>query len=270
MSLLTFVIPVRHQDNATDWGRLKANLAQTIASLCAQGGDDWRAVIVANEGADLPDLPKQFSAVRVTFPPNDLHALGSGPPEAFLDAFRFDKGRRVMAGMLAARDSEYFMIVDDDDFVSARLMEHVRAHRGANGWVVNRGWIWSDGGDWVLQHDDFNHICGTCLVVRSDLYDLPESFEQADRTFMMNFMGSHYSVAKLFGDKGAPLAQMPFRAAMYRVGHPGSHSQTPGLFSKYVFTRAKLRRPWRALLELARVRRVSGKIRGEFFGVDHV
>lgn len=268
MTLLTFVIPVRHQDNASDWARLKANLTQTIASISAQSGDDWRALIVANEGADLPDLPERFEAVRVTFPPNELHALGSGPHGAFLDAFRIDKGRRVMSGLLAARDSEYFMIVDDDDFVSARVTDHVRANRGANGWVVTRGWIWSDGGPWLLQHNDFNHVCGSCLVVRSDLYDLPDSLENADCEFMMAFLGSHYSVPKLFAQKGAPLASMPFRAAIYRVGHPGSHSQTPGLFRKYVLTRTKLRRPWRALRELARIRRLDGATRAEFFGAD--
>ncbi|MGO7733622.1 hypothetical protein ACC704_37035, partial [Rhizobium johnstonii] len=65
-------------------------------------------------GSDLPDLPEKFSAVRVTFPPNDLHELGKGSKEDLLDAFRADKGRRVLSGMLTARDSRFFMIVDDD------------------------------------------------------------------------------------------------------------------------------------------------------------
>lgn len=75
MTLVTFIIPVRHQENARDWSRLKANLTQTVASISNQTNGDWRGIIVANEGADLPDLPEKFSAVRVTFPPNDLHEL---------------------------------------------------------------------------------------------------------------------------------------------------------------------------------------------------
>ncbi len=51
MPLLTFVIPVRHQDNAPDWARLSANLAQTLASIAAQSHSDWQGVVVANEGA---------------------------------------------------------------------------------------------------------------------------------------------------------------------------------------------------------------------------
>ena len=76
MSLVTFIIPVRHQDNARNWSLLKANLAQTIASISNQTHDDWRGIIVANEGADLPDLPQRFSVERVSFPPNDMHERG--------------------------------------------------------------------------------------------------------------------------------------------------------------------------------------------------
>ena len=54
---VTFIIPVRHQSNSKDWSSLKVNLAQTITSISAQTNKNWHAVIVANQGADLPDLP---------------------------------------------------------------------------------------------------------------------------------------------------------------------------------------------------------------------
>src|SRR5690606_10870385 len=97
--MLTFIIPVRHQDNARDWSLLKANLSQTAASIASQTDTGWRALVVANEGADLPPLPPGFDVVRVTFPPNRLHELGEADLEAVYDAFRADKGRRVLAGM---------------------------------------------------------------------------------------------------------------------------------------------------------------------------
>src|SRR3990170_8446327 len=92
MPLVTFIIPVRHQDNARDWSALKANLAQTVASIANQTHGDWRGIIVANEGADLPDLPERVGVERVNFPPNDMHELGKASVEDFRDAFRADKG----------------------------------------------------------------------------------------------------------------------------------------------------------------------------------
>ena len=107
--VLTFIIPVRHQDNARDWSALKANLSQTVASISNQSSDDWRGIIVANEGADLPELPEPFEVVRVDFPPNNMHERDGADMEDFYEAFRVDKGRRVLAGMLQARGSRFYL-----------------------------------------------------------------------------------------------------------------------------------------------------------------
>jgi hypothetical protein len=267
MSLLTFIIPVRHQDNARDWGLLRANLAQTVASIAGQTHDDWRGIVVANEGADLPDLPDRFGVVRVTFPPNDLHEMGEADLEAVYEAFRADKGRRVLSGMLAARDSRFFMIVDDDDFVSARIARHVSENRDANGWTIDRGYIWDDGGRLLLGYDEFNHLCGTSLIVRSDLYGLPETFEGASLDWIKTMLGSHVRIAGILAERGTPLEKLPFRGAVYRVAHGGSHSKAPSLVKKYFLSREALKRPRRMLRHLGRLRFVDGQARREFFGL---
>lgn len=266
MSLLAFIVPVRHQDNARDWGMLKAKLAQTVTSISRQTHGDWRGIVVANEGADLPDLPAQFDAVRVAFPPNDLHEMGKADLEAVYEAFRADKGRRVLAGMLAARDSRFFMIVDDDDFVSARIAGHVARHPGANGWTIDRGYIWDDGGRLLLGYDEFNHLCGTSLIVRSDLYGLPARFEDASPDWIKSMLGSHVRIAGILAERGTPLETLPFRGAVYRVAHGGSHSGAPSLVRKYFLSREAAARPRRMLRHLARLRLVDSHARREFFG----
>ena len=266
MTLVTFIIPVRHQDNAPDWRLLKARLVQTIASISNQTNEDWRATIVANEGADLPDLPERFGVERVTFPPNNMHELRGADKEDFYDAFRIDKGRRVLKGMLSARDSRFFMIVDDDDFVSARIVQYVSENPDANGWAIDRGYIWDDGGRLLLGHDDFNHVCGTSLIVRSDLYGLPERFEDASPDWIKSMLGSHHRITDILAERGTPLAKLPFRGAVYRVAHGGSHSRTPSLLVKYFFNRRALKRPAETLGKLRKLRLVGATARREFFG----
>ncbi|WP_298933747.1 galactosyl transferase [uncultured Ramlibacter sp.] len=265
MTTLTFIIPVRHQDNARDWSRLKANLAQTVASISNQADGDWNGVIVANEGADLPDLPDRFRVEWVQFGPNLMHEKGGGSTEDFLDAFRIDKGRRVLKGMLSSRDSRFFMIVDDDDFVSSRLAGFVAQHTEAPGWTVNLGYIWDDGGNLLLQHDKLNHVCGTTLIVRSDLYGLPQRFEDASQDYIKTMLGSHRRIDDILTARATPLRQLPFRGAIYRVGHAGSHSQAPKILRKYVWNWGALRRP-QQLLNLLRLRPVDTAVRKEFFG----
>lgn len=266
MSLVTFIIPVRHQDNARDWGLLKANLAQTVASIANQANGDWRGIIVANEGADLPDLPERFGVVRVSFPPNDMHEMGKASLEEVYDAFRADKGRRVLTGMLAARDSRFFMICDDDDFVSARIVQHVAENPDANGWTIDRGYIWDDGGRLLLGYDEFNHLCGTSLIVRSELYGLPERFEDASLDWIKSMLGSHVRIADILAERGTPLATLPFRGAVYRVAHKGSHSQAPSLLVKYFLSWEAMKRPRRLLRHLGRLRPVGEAAQREFFG----
>jgi hypothetical protein len=265
MALVTFVIPVRHQANANDWGALKARLSQTVASIAAQSNDNWRGVIVANEGADLPELPPRFSVERVSFPPNQLHDLDKADSEAVYESFRLDKGRRVLKGMLAARDARFFMIVDDDDFVSSRIVEHVSRHSQANGWKIDRGYLWSEGGKLMLQHDDFSNYCGTSLIIRAAHYGLPEQFSDAGDDYVKSMLGSHVRIGAILADRGVPLEKLPFRGAVYRVGHSGAHSKSPPLW-RVLFRRSLLLRPGRFFSELKRFRCLSKELRQEFFG----
>ena len=84
-TLLTFIVPVRHQANARHWPELKQRLAQTLASIASQDHADWRGIVVANWGADLPEMPAGFEVERVDFAPNTLHELGNATKEQFYE-----------------------------------------------------------------------------------------------------------------------------------------------------------------------------------------
>jgi hypothetical protein len=265
MTTLVFIIPVRHQDNAADWSQLTAKLRTTAASIAGQQkGGDWRAIVVANHGAELPALPNGFEVERVDFPANVHYDLGSGNRDQALDAFRIDKGRRVLMGMLRARDAGYYMIVDDDDFVSSRIARYVEQNKGANGWIIERGFVWGEGSRLLVVENRFNRRCGTSLVVRSDLYNLPERFSDASHEFMATMLGGHYGIKERFVQRGTPLAVLPFRGAVYRVGSSGSHSKTPGL-SRELLNMAKAGHVRKLVTHLSKVRSLSRAKRREFF-----
>ncbi|MDI1277314.1 galactosyl transferase [Methylobacter sp.] len=265
-TFVTFIIPVRHQDNSKNWGLLKANLTQTIASIAAQTNKNWRAVIVANEGADLPDVPDGFEIVRVNFPPNLMHDAQGNDKEVFYDAFRIDKGRRVLKGMLHARETAFYMIVDDDDFVSNGLVEFVSQNITANGWKINEGYIWGDGGNLLFIHHDFANFCGTSLIIRSDLYHLPDSFESATDEYIKTMLGSHVRIGQILAAKGTPLASLPFRGAVYRIGHAGAHSKSPKFINLYFFNKYLILRPHKLLRNLFNLRFVDGAFKKKYFG----
>lgn len=258
---LAFIIPVRHQDNAKDWKGLKKRLQETFASISNQTSDNWRAVVVCNHGADIPALPPRFEVLRVDFVPNRNHDLPpGGDKKIFYDAFRLDKGRRVMAGMIASKDSDFFMVVDDDDFISNRIAQFVGENDSETGWEITRGFVWSDGGRLVCVNNNFSHYCGTSLILRRDVFDLPRDVSDADEDYVKEMCGSHVTVRSRIKQKMAPLEALPFVGAIYRVGHSGAHSQSRSLVALILNAQG----PRRLVDVLMRLRPVTNHLRGEF------
>jgi hypothetical protein len=264
-NILTFVIPMRHQDTAKSWQRIRKNLSETIASITNQDSDGWKAIIVANHGADLPDLPKGFDVKRVDFPPNELPEPGTVEKEQIYDAIRIDKGRRLLAGMLHAGEMGHVMTVDNDDFISRRLTSFVAANPKANGWYVRDGYVWSDGGRILFQFTDFSRLCGTSHIVRSDLYQLPSSLETADETYIKRMIGSHLFLHDHLDQTGNPLEPLPFVGAIFRTNHPESGSQSSTL-KRYFFRRQMLTNPKVFYHRVRRLHLKTRRIDEEFMG----
>ena len=265
-SVLTFVIPLRHPQNSPDWPALKRRLADTMRSIAGQDDVRWRAIIVANEGSDLPSLPDNFKVKYVDFPPNPMIEQKDNDVEAFRDCFRMDKGRRVLAGLLEAGKTEYVMVVDDDDFVSCRLTSFVAAYLGENGWYVRNGYIWGDGGSLIYEYADFSKYCGTSHIIRTDLYELPASLEAADPDYIRKILGSHIFIREYLEERSKPLEPLPFVGAIYRVGHAGAHSKSGGLIKQVFFKRELLKNPLKLVGRLARMRLLGADVRRHFWG----
>lgn len=266
-NIITFIIPVRHPENARDWGKQKRNLTATVGSIANQSEAGWRAVIVANHGSDLPELPAGFEVKWVDFPPNRCYEKDRNDLAKVNEAVRLDKGRRILAGLLHARSNMgYAMVVDDDDFISRDLTAYIRQHPGTFGWFVKDGYVWTDGGHWLFLHDDFSNLCGSSHIIRSDLLDLPQSLESASEEYIKNVLGSHLYIHGLLSERGTPLVPLPFPGAVYRAASAESHSQSSGILRHFFFKRSVLANPLLLLRRLTRVRSKSMAMERQFFG----
>lgn len=256
--MLTFIVPVRHPQNARDWSRLKEMLAHTTASIAGQESKEWRGVVVANTGSDLPVLPPQFSVAWVDFSPNPLHDLGRDPTQwgDKFEAFRYDKGHRVLAGLLHAPDSEHYMVVDDDDFVSSRLAGFVAQHPGQHGWYFGDGYVWSEGSPWIFKHRTLHKICGTTHVVHRNLMKIPATGADAPLQHI-RWLGTHALLTEDFTAAGTPLQPLPFAGSVYRVGHRNAHSQSGTVRHGFFLRKGVLLRPHVLLRNLLRLRRLK-------------
>jgi hypothetical protein len=220
--------------------------------------------VVANEGADLPSLPARFDVCWVAFSPNDLYERGNADRELFYDAFRLDKGRRVLAGMLYAGRTGHMMIVDADDFVSNQLAAFVASHPQHWGWYLADGYMWTDRGRLLYVCPDFHRLCGTSHIIRADLYELPHQLKDASDSYIRNLLGSHTFVDTHLENSGTPLSPLPFVGAVYRVGHISAHSQSKGILSQLFLDKKLMAHPFDLLKRTLRLRFLNEPLQQEF------
>jgi len=270
--VLTFVIPVRHPDNARDWDIIKRHLRDTARSISAQDYPGWQAVVVANHGADLPDLPAGVWVKRVDFPPNPLpHPRAYAQRMASGETVHLDKGRRLLAGMLHALELSdgapgHFLLMDDDDFVHSGVAGFVAANPASNGWYFKEGYIWPENGTLLYRRDGFEQECGTSHIIRHDLFRLPGRVAAIDED-EVKVMGDHNRWRDYFAAAGSPLAPLPFCGAVYRVAHNESWSHSRGIWRRYFLTRAMLKNPLELTRRALRLRLKTRAMEAAYFGL---
>jgi hypothetical protein len=268
ITVINFIMPVRHHDTVKDWDGVVRRMSHTMASLAAQTNPNWRVTIVANPDTPLPDLPPQADVVHVDFAPAHLPNEFK-EPEAFYHAIRLEKGSRIERGMLAMRAARYTMVMDYDDFLHRDLVAFVAGGNAPNGWTIEHGYFFDGGPILYKTHDEFSAFCGSSHIVRSNLY-LPISGQAPyDQDYVKRALGSHRAIVADLRQAGTPLDILPFAGAVYRMGYRGNTSSSRNI-RKWLFGwTTSLGHPLRTIRRLSRLRRMTPAIERDYFAGDY-
>lgn len=210
----TFVIAVPDQRGVADWTKAMQLLRETTDSCARQIGPRPIVLVAASRGAALPLLPG-VEIVEIDREYRPLPPKWDAPRQA---AIRADKGARVAAALTQAQPCGHVMVVDWDDLVSPRIAKHVAENPNANGWFVESGLIFDTGPLVLTVPEGMNRLCGTTLIIRSDLMRVPTTLGAADDQWVASMYGSHIRARQILNDSGNPLEPLPFHGAAYRVG----------------------------------------------------
>lgn len=227
--MLAFVTSLRHPQNSADYGRVELLLEQTLASVAAQQGDNFVIIVVGNKRPAF-ELPRRTHFVEVDFP---APAPPTGP-RTDRDAFVWDKGTKIGAGLVAAREfaPDYVMIFDADDYVSNRLAAFVASAPRSPGWVITRGWMYSYTREVAKPIERFNRTCGTSFIMSFEAYAVPElqigsgqrEIADAFGDRLYSVLGAHRNAREWFTEHSFAPADLPFRGAVYNVDTGENHS----------------------------------------------
>ena len=185
---------------------------------------------------------------------------------------RLDKLAKIAAAWNYAKsmwNPHYVMKLDADDLISSRLTQWLEHSGGEPGYLVTHGWLWHSGSRLIERTEYLDRVCGSCLIIRSDLADRTGPFltetegvrlDEASSTFAASdhyslvpgsgtgallLNDSHQRYAAQFAYLGHELSTVPFNAIVYRIGNPESNSRLEAFWQPKYTTRmfvGKIRR----------------------------
>lgn len=210
--MLLFVIPLKSPKIARDWSLTQRLVERCVRSVCAQTSPEFRAILVCNEKPKIRFTDPRLEFIEVDFPVPEPRRAEENTTVGYdygfsaeIERKNADKARKIHTALAhgAQYGPTHSMVVDADDCVSRRLATFVSRHPDAPGWFFRKGYIYPDGGRLMyLNVKNFNHICGSSVIVRYDLRSLlfskPEFYDHPfDRLPLvpLPFPGTVYTVA---------------------------------------------------------------------------
>ncbi len=242
---VAFLIPFASRSAKKNWEVACAHLRQTLASIRNSADGNFCVVVAGNEKPNFSvEMDERFRFVSLT---------QSAPVSPLIHVNSvLDKLAKInLAWEYAKADynPRYVMKLDADDLISSQLVDWLTRKGDAAGYLISHGWYWNDGARFFIERSEtFDRICGSCLLIRSDLVECTgpfrtqtegvllsqenERFAKSDHyslvpgsefsTLLAN--DSHQRYAAQFCYLGHKLPVLPFPAVVYRMANVDSMS----------------------------------------------
>jgi len=160
--MIVFIVPLKSVKMARSKTLYHKLLQRTLRSVTAQSSDQFRVIVICNE---LPQIDFRHHALEFLLVNLPL-------PERTEKCQNADKARRIIAGLehAARYKPTHTMVVDADDCISNQIASFVKKHSGHPGWVLNSGFLYTEGNRIAFKNvQNFNHSCGSSVIIRYDL-----------------------------------------------------------------------------------------------------
>jgi hypothetical protein len=227
--MVTFLTSIRHPHNSNNFAKVESLFEMSLRSVCSQTDPNFRVVVVAN---DIPRI--NFTDSRVSYHIVDFPCPDPQRSSAVsMNALARDKGTKLLAGMLTARESkpDYFAIFDADDLVSRRIAQYCNTHTSEAGWYIDSGYV-VNSRLWTTQRKSgLFRYCGSTLVPNASqllrLANIDDSVSTvisqdqiirlASPRFVDHVIGNHKYMIGYFASHGLRMRPLPFRAACWML-----------------------------------------------------
>lgn len=256
--MIAFVVPLKSKKIARSWQRTSQLFERCLRSICRQTNSNFTVIVVCHEKPEIEFTHPNVHYIEVDFKIPDK--------DNFIEKEK-DKGKKIITGLRYARQFSvnHAMVVDADDCLSCHLAEFTARFPDAEGWFLHRGYVYQESSPWIYyRKSHFYSWCGTCNIVRLDLFDLPE-IERIHEYPDERIIYHHRTIKDLLADRGVILQELPFAGATYIIGH-GENFYQSGFSTIHKANKGKL---LFSIKELFKFRPLTSSLRREF-GLDPI
>ncbi|NET01815.1 MAG: glycosyltransferase family 2 protein [Sphaerospermopsis sp. SIO1G1] len=252
--MIVFIIPLKSQKVSKSWQHVGQLLERCIKSILSQDNFNSHVVVVYHEKPDIQFFSPNIHYIQVDFPiPGlDIHKK------------REDKSKKIIVGLKYAStlNPDHVMIADGDDCLNQKITSFVNNNPNSNGWFINKGYVYQEGSPFIYyRHSNFHHWCGTCNILKTHLWPLPEQDEDYPQKLIEYYSGSnHKNIEVVMRNQGTEIIPLPMLGAVYIIGNSENIFQE-GFATIYKANRNK---PLFMLNELRKFRILTTSIRREF------
>lgn len=234
-NIVSFIIPFASRAYAKNWDLACLHLNQTLKSILQSEDDRLSVIVVGNDhpGNSLPSDPRvHFTNAPLTVDIGNLRDTATMVKDQIT---KMQIGWEYVQKHLPAK---YVMRMDADDLLSRKVVGFL-ATENSPGYRVSDGWIWNSGDRWLIEKTErFDLLCGSSNVFRFDVAGHPVDIQKVcdplpwhvkvaipdlKSTLITNRF--HAFAGKAMELNGLEIEQIPFQAAVYRVGNLNSEMQ---------------------------------------------
>jgi thiol-disulfide isomerase/thioredoxin len=190
MTSLCFIVPLAPKERKKNWIKACDDLNQTLNSIQNSTNKKYSVIVVSHDNINCEkDFDNRIHFIKVNY---DLPFVLNKRVSS-----RHDKLKKISIGWDYAKkylNPRYIMKLDADDLISRYMVNWVDQFATGPGYLIRHGWIWNEGQKYLIQKTEtLDRICGSCLIIRSDIADLEGPFRTEVEGVILSEEGSKFA-----------------------------------------------------------------------------
>lgn len=225
--MIGFLVPVKSAQLSSNWEYFSKLVNRSLSSISGQKDKDFQIIVACHELPENALQHPKIHYINVDFEPPSLTKSDIEKDRQLKEG---DKARKIISAYDFAIENfniDYFMVVDSDDCIHNGISKYVNSRLSENtpAWYLRKGYYYKEGKKMAfLNKHTFNSLCGSCIIIRKDLF----------MGLIVQEPFLYYFHERMSLDNGIEFKPFPLAGAIYSMANGENHHMSNQLIKNLV------------------------------------